>query len=264
MKSTALLILALLFVACKSGEITPQDEPADAADAAGGDGGDAVSPDDGGGPDEVWPDGDAGGDPGQPGDYGQVEEGDAPGDPGPGPATEVLLFDGNGLQFTYDDSGFHSLIQPGDALPAADWLAPVDFYHGEFQVRYVITGPTDQQAGQLQTCVWTLGDDGVGGDYFPESCGQQVPHTGVGTFLVTDPLVPADWWKNQGVELDYSHPERFLVRTVLRGVSGCNVTRYAVDGACWDEWSTFETMTYRETIVLVGAGHTFSGWERYP
>ena len=59
-------------------------------------------------------------------------------------------------------------------------------------------------------------------------------------------------------------PERFLIRVVLRGESGCNVTRYNVGGACWDEWPTYENMTFRVTIVLVGAGDTFSGWASDP
>jgi hypothetical protein len=40
----------------------------------------------------------------------------------------------------------------------------------------------------LQTCIWTMGDDGVGGDFFPESCGQQVAHSGVGEYVVTENL----------------------------------------------------------------------------
>ncbi len=180
------------------------------------------------------------------------------------PSTEMLLFDGDDRQFTYDDNGFHVLISPGDALPADNWLDPVDYYHGEFHVRYVITAPANQQSGRLQTCIWTMGDDGVGGNYFPESCGQQVLHTGVGEYLVTANLSPDSWWKNQGVALDYSHPERFLIRVVLRGDSGCNVTRYDVANACWDEWPTFENMTFRVTIVMVATGESFSGWGTYP
>jgi len=68
----------------------------------------------------------------------------------------------------------------------------------------------------------------------------------------------------QDEPLDYSHPERFLIRVVLRGESGCNVTRYNVDGACWDEWPNYENMNFRVTIVMVALGESFSGWSNYP
>ncbi len=51
---------------------------------------------------------------------------------------------------------------------------------------------------------------------------------------------------------------------MLRGESGCNVTRYSVSGACWDQWPSYEDMSFRVTIVMVGAGETFSGWASYP
>ena len=79
----------------------------------------------------------------------------------------MLLFDGDGRQFSYDDSGFHVLINPGNQLPAANWLGPVDYYNGEFHVRYAINSPSDQQAGKLQTCIWTMGDDGACWDKWP-------------------------------------------------------------------------------------------------
>lgn len=264
-----LCLSVLLVLGCSQGQVNPQDEPRDAEEDAG-------DPD--GGDDGALDDGDAQGDDAQMGDDAQsgddAQPGDdaGPGDPGddraedgdgPGPSTEMLLFEGDGRQFTFDDSGFHVLINPGDQLPSGNWLDPVDYYNGEFHVRYVINSPADQQAGKLQTCIWTMGDDGVGGNYFPESCGQQVSHTGVGEYFVTNNLTPASWWKLDGVALDYSHPERFLVRVVLRGESGCNVTRYNVTGACWDEWSKYENMNFRVTIVMVGAGETFSGWGNY-
>jgi hypothetical protein len=193
---------------------------------------------------------------------------DIPGeDVPPPPPSEVLLYDGDGLQFTYEDSGFHALIEPGDPIPAADWLDPVDYYNGEFQIRYVINGPSDQAAGILQTCIWTLGDDGDGRDYFPESCGSFIYNDGPGEYLNSsepDTLAPSTWWKNEDVPLDFSRPERFLIRVVLRDASGCNVTQYDVSGSCWDEWPSYENMNFRVTIVMVGAGETFSGWSNYP
>ena len=257
----ALCASVLLFPGCK-GSVDTQDEPRDAEEQAGDpDGGDDASIDDG---DQQGDDAIAGDDPGTGDDAGPVGDDAGFGDDGPAPVAEMLLFDGDGRQFTYEDSGFHVLINPGDQIPADNWLDPVDYYNGEFHVRYVINSPPDQAAGQIQTCIWTMGDDGVGGDYFPESCGQQVPHSGPGEYFVTGNLCPADWWKNQGVALDYSHPERFLVRVVLRGTSGCNVTRYNVSGACWDQWPDYENMNFRITIVMVGSGETFSGWGNYP
>lgn len=180
------------------------------------------------------------------------------------PGSEVLLYDGTGLQFTYDHNGFLPLIQPGDALPASNWISPVDYYNGEFQIRYVISAPADQGPGRLQTCIWTMGDaDGDGRNYFPESCSGQPGFDGVGT-IFNERLVPSQWWEHEGVPLDFSHPERFLIRVVLRGPSGCNVTRHNVSNPCWDQWPNYENMVFRVTIVMVGVGDTFSGWSSYP
>lgn len=190
-------------------------------------------------------------------------------DSGPKPdakpaTTELLLFDGDNRQFTVADNGFHPLIQPGDALPASNWLSPVDYYNGEIQIRYVINAPPTQVAGKLQVCLWTMGNgDGDGKNYFPESCSEQVSHSGVGTYTITKPT-PASWWKNAGVPLDFTHPEWFLIRAVLRGASGCNVTTYNVTGACWSEWPLYKDMKFRVTMVMVGQGDTFSGWSNYP
>lgn len=224
--------------------------------APGVDGGvDAEVLDDGGVPDAA---GDADRDADLPdGSGGGAPDGEAP----PG---ELLLYDGDGLQFTEADNGFHPLIQPGDPLPAADWSSPVDYYQGQMQIRYVISGPAGQEAGMLQTCIWTMGDeDGDGRNYFPESCGSQVAHTGVGEYFETNVDV-ASWWKNDGVSLDFAHPERFLIRAVLRGDSGCNVTTYGVANACWDQWPKYDQMTFRLTMVMVPPGTAFSGWDSYP
>jgi hypothetical protein len=178
--------------------------------------------------------------------------------------SEILLFDGDNRQFTVADNGFHPLIQPGDALPAANWLAPIDYYNGEIQIRYVINSPSTQVAGKLQVCFWTMGNgDGDGKNYFPESCSDQVSHTGVGTYFNTKPT-PASWWQNAGVPLDFTHPQWFLIRVVLRGTSGCNVTTYNVANACWNEWPSYQNMKFRVTMVMVGKGDTFSGWSNYP
>lgn len=180
------------------------------------------------------------------------------------PNSELLLYDGDNLQFTDADKGFHPLIQPGDPLPASNWASPRDYYDGELRVRYVIKSPANQAAGQIQTCIWTMGNaDGDGKDYFPESCSDQVPFSGTGE-IFNAKLVPSTWWKNAGVPLVYSHPERFLIRTVLRGPSGCNVTTYNVTGACWNLWPDYQNMKFRVTLVMVAKGDTFSGWTSYP
>lgn len=180
------------------------------------------------------------------------------------PPGELVLYDGASEQFTVEDNGFHGLLMPGDQLPAANWSSPVDYYQGQMQIRYVISAPADQAPGVLQVCIWTLGsEDGDGRDYFPESCSGFVAHDGVGEY-VDDGQVVSDWWQNEDVPLDFSHPERFRVGAVLRGASGCNVTTYDVDGACWDEWPTFQDMVFRVTMVMVPPGETFSGWASYP
>jgi hypothetical protein len=242
------------------GDVQSEDMPQDMGEDTAGDvpdGSDVTTEDTGGDPaPDVSPDAEDGH------DLDAAQE-DVP----PPPPAELLLFDGDDRQFTYDDSGFHVLLSPGDSIPADNWLDPVDYYNGEFQIRYVINGPSDQAAGVLQVCIWTMGDDGDGREYFPESCGAQISHDGVGEYLNSsqpDRLPPASWWKNEDVPLDFTHPERFLIRVVLRGESGCNVTRYDVSGSCWDEWPLYEHMSFRVTIVMVPAGETFSGWSNYP
>jgi len=180
------------------------------------------------------------------------------------PPEELLLYDGDGLQFTEADNGFHALIVPGDPLPASDWSSPVDYYQGEMEIRYVIGGPADQQPGMLQVCIWTIGnEDGDGRDYFPESCSAEVAHAGVGEYVDTG-VVVSQWWKNEDVPLVFAHPERFRIGAVLRGQSGCNVTTYDVAGSCWDEWPSYQNMIFRVTMVMVPPGKTFSGWGSYP
>ena len=71
-------------------------------------------------------------------------------------------------------------------------------------------------------------------------------------------------WKNANVLLVFAHPERFLIRTVLRGPSGCNVITYNVTGSCWNLWPDYQNMQYRVTIVMLAKGDTFSGWSDYP
>ena len=177
---------------------------------------------------------------------------------------EVLLFDKPGLKFKETDRGFLPLIEPGDPLPMADWATPHDFYDGELRIRYAISAPATQAAGKLQVCIWTMGNaDGDGKNYFPESCSDSVSHTGVGTYF-NKKLVPSTWWKHSGVPLVFAHPERFLIRVVLRGASGCNVTNYNVSNGCWDQWPQYRDMTFRVTLVMVAKGSTFSGWSNYP
>ncbi len=175
----------------------------------------------------------------------------------PPPPTELLLFDQQGLQFAAADKGFDPLINPGDPLPASNWLSPHDYYDGELRIRYVIEGPPGQVGGKLQVCIWTMPG------YSPESCASQVAHTGVGEYFETK-LAPSSWWKKDNQPLDFSHPENFLIRVVLRGESGCNVTSYTVSNGCWDEWPKYEQMKYGVTIVMVPKGSTFSGWSSYP
>jgi|GEM_PF-6423337 len=178
---------------------------------------------------------------------------------------EMLLLDQH-HQYLESEKGFKVLINAGDPIPSSNWISPRDFYNGEFRIRYIIESPANQRAGALQTCIWTMGNaDGDGRDMFPEACAGQVRHSGVGTYYDTQ-LIPKNWWKNDGVPLDFSHPERFMLRTVLRADINnlCVVTTYPVPGACWDQWSNYANMNFRVTIVMVAKGTTFSGWENYP
>jgi hypothetical protein len=183
--------------------------------------------------------------------------------PPPTPTGELLLYDGTDLRFSETDRGFLPLIEPGDPLPLDNWLSPTDYYNGQLQIRYTILGPEDQAAGKLQTCIWTMNGAYGGRDYYPESCSSQVSHNGPGSSYNTA-LAPASWWKLDGQPLDFTKPERFLIRVVLRGTSGCNVTSYSVSNGCWDEWATYSAMTFRVTMVMVPKGASFSGWQNYP
>jgi len=173
-------------------------------------------------------------------------------------AAEVKLIDKE-VQFSESDNGFHTLKAAGDNVLGVpvNWLSPNNFYSGTWHFRYqIIAPPLSNTPGRLQTCIWTMPG------FFPENCAGQVAHSG-NLGVLTYERTPADWWKKDGVPLSFSDSTPLLIRAVLRGANGCNVTRFNVPGSCWDQWSKFAPMRFRVTIVMVSQGSTFSGWENY-
>jgi len=169
---------------------------------------------------------------------------------------EMILYDDE-VQFTHSDNGFYVVKKDGTLLPdmPQSWTTPHDYYNGSWEARYEITEHPSGRVGRLQLCVWNMPG------FYPETCSKQTRHNGVGTYTMSH--TPAAWWKLDGVPVDYTNPESFLIRTVLRGENGCNVTRHNVQRGCWDLWSDFEQMKFNLTIVLVPDGVDFSGWDSF-
>ncbi|MFC1649624.1 hypothetical protein ACFL2C_02870 [Patescibacteria group bacterium] len=173
-------------------------------------------------------------------------------------AEEILLIDQE-VQFTHADNGFHVLKNNGENIPGApiNWLNPDDYYNGMWHFRYeILNPPLNNTPGRLQTCIWNMPG------HSPEICADQTPHDGtVGAFFANE--APVDWWRNGGVPLSFSNSTPFLIRAVLRGENGCNVTRHAVARPCWELFPLYEPMRFRVSVVMVSADDTFSGWEAF-
>jgi len=182
---------------------------------------------------------------------------------------EFLLFDQASLSFETQHRGFYPLIEPGDALPASNWLSPKDYFNGEFHVRFVIENAPTVPKGKLQVCIWNMGDvDNSGPRFFPENCAPSIEHSGVGTYTLAPHqlrgLIPTNWHRKDGKELDFERPDRFLIRVVLRGENGCNVTPITtVEKRCPELFPAYDDMRFRTTIAMVPQGETFSGWGSY-
>lgn len=178
--------------------------------------------------------------------------------PTAGPLGNEIKIVDQTFKFTHADNGFHVYKQHGEYIPGVphDWTQPDDYYNGEWHFRYEILSPPNQAPGKIQTCIWNMPG------YKPENCSMQVPFDGVGVFTASH--IPRDWWKHSGVPLDFSDHKSFLIRAVLRGPNGCNVTRYNVEKPCWDQWPKYENTQFRVSIVMVPAGKSFSGWHNYP
>lgn len=210
-----------------------------------------------------------------------------PADPDPDPqppgntGQEILLFDQRGLQFQPSDRGFLTHISENNANDHGpdDWMNPIDYWNGEFQVRYEIEEHPSNQKGRLQVCVWMNWDVNQDGkvDWYPENCSGQVQYSKAGDVmqnpypkpnqykvkngkLTSEPV----WYRKNNTAVNYQRADVFRIRTVLRGANGCNVTNYNVDKPCPEsDWNKYKDMKYRLTIVLVPAGKQFSGWQNY-
>ncbi len=175
----------------------------------------------------------------------------------PGQTGDEKIVFNDDVQFTQSDGGFHVLKSAGSGIPGlpVNWLAPNNYYNGTWHFRYQIhTHPTNTP-GKLQVCIWNMPG------FKPESCGGKVGHTGVGTYTYSS--VPAEWWKKDGVPLDFSNSASFLIRVILLGENNCIVTNKNVPKPCPELFPQFAQMRFKLTIVMVPSGKTFSGWSNY-
>lgn len=179
--------------------------------------------------------------------------------PTPRPGNELILYD-RVTQFIESDSGFHEIKDNGVNVPGlpTNWLSPVDYFNGQWYMRYQIVQHPSNTPGRFQTCIWQMPG------YTPEICPSTRPFGGVGS-TITYNQAPANWALITGPTYpDFTNPRNFKIRVVLRGEDRCNVTQYDVAGSCWNQWPLFQQMRFRLTIVMVSAGSTFSGWQNYP
>ena len=172
------------------------------------------------------------------------------------PGNEKIVFN-NDVQFTQSDGGFHVLKAAGAGIPGLpiNWLSPTNYYNGTWHFRYQIhTHPTNT-SGKLQVCIWNMPG------FEPESCGGKVAHTGLGTYTYSS--IPAQWWKKDGVPLNFANSASFLIRVILLGENNCIVTNKNVPKPCPELFPQFAQMKFKLTIVMVPVGQTFSGWSNY-
>lgn len=178
--------------------------------------------------------------------------------------SELKLVDRN-LQYVLADGGFLTLFETGTATTNTppNWLSPKNYYEGPWQFRLQILDHPSKKPGSLQFCMWRYPKiDG----HLLETC-TSIFHTGSGVSYAS--AAPNTWFKKDGLPLDFSEPEKFRIRLVLRGKTAtggnCVVTnKTQVKGACGEQWEYFKDMKFKFSAVMVPKGQSFSGWQNYP
>jgi hypothetical protein len=158
--------------------------------------------------------------------------------------------------FTEFEHGFHYFDADNGAL--GDWTSPDDYYNGSWEVRYEILDYPTSNSMQLQTCIWA----DVEGSWvsWKEMCAGFKACQGTGVF--THSSTPSEWWKLDGIPVDWSRSADFhRIGMVLRKGDGCIISDWG--DWCWNERADYLPMEAHLTIVAVSSGSTFSGWDNY-
>jgi Secretion system C-terminal sorting domain len=156
--------------------------------------------------------------------------------------------------YIYNDdlSGFKKIQLDMDEVPA-DWTNPYDFENGQIYERYEILSQPTSQVCALSFGFWQY-------EGSRETFSSQTLMTGPGSVGMQN-TSPSTWWEIDEVNpVDFSKPEHFSgVGVPLWSDEIKLVSPWSSDGD-WDKRHLYHPMKVRSTIVAVGEGEVFSGW----
>jgi len=168
----------------------------------------------------------------------------------PAPAAdELLVFDWNG-PITEEHHG----IPAPEPLPGAngDWTQPINYAGGTIHLRIEVRSQPQPQSMRLQICWWQDGR---------ETCTRAGKIAGQPGAVTTWSQNVARMWSLNDVAIDWTRPRDNGI--VVRDGDNDIVSDYGDwnwGGHDPDDWFPLDV---RFTAVVVEAGGTFSGWDRY-
>jgi hypothetical protein len=185
----------------------------------------------------------------------------------PAKADEKVLMN-DIVQFAKTDNGFRIMHTEGTPLPSGvptNWIKPIDYFKGIWHYRLEVIQHPTAQAGKIQLCMWNMPG------FDPENCAFNIDHSGVGTYLASSsPAINGatngGWARIVGGALDFLNPTAYRMSLVLRGPGNCVVsTKGGIpeNKRCPEYWDAFKDLKFKITVVMVKAGHQFSGWNNY-
>jgi hypothetical protein len=181
-------------------------------------------------------------------------------------STEFLIVDKEITWGTDATHGF-SFLHPDGTMPS-NWLSPVDFYNGQMYTRYeILSVATDTPCG-MQFGIFQYQPQREGYTSESELC-EDVRWLNDGVGSVADyHSSPSTWWANGG-GVDFSRVSDFsCMCPTIWCKNPASVVSPAGSGGddlgiAWSKRFNWFPITVRVTIVAVGAGYTFSGWDNY-
>jgi hypothetical protein len=156
-------------------------------------------------------------------------------------------------QFTFIDQQLTwtkgSNQQPTQLGPTGyNWITPHDYLHGDMYLRYeVISKPSDKTIA-IQICAWQ-------DSYQLENCANCFSYSGSKPAVYYfKPKSPADWWKKNGVSLDFTR--KFQQVTVIHKDSNCGgqLMQTSMCGAACYPYSDIDQhvpITFKATAIFV-------------
>ena len=165
------------------------------------------------------------------------------------PADELLVFDWNG-PITIEH---HGMPAPAP-LPGAngDWTQPINFAQGTIHLRIEVRRQPQPQSMRLQICWWQDAR---------ETCTRAGKITGQPGAVTTWSQDVARMWSLNQVPINWTQPRANGI--VVRDGDNDIVSDYGDWNWAGHDPADWFPLDVRFTAVVVEAGGTFSGWERY-